>query len=131
MNFRCHDTRPGNLKFAAGQLVGIVNEQHCTAVVKWFNNDKGYGFLVDQDGQDVFVHQTNLLMDGYRYLIEGQEVEYLPVTSDRGPSSAEVVPLGDAESMVMVPLDPVLAAKVLCEVFSSDQLFSLSSELDC
>lgn len=105
--------------------------ERCNAVVKWFNNDKGYGFLVDQDGQDVFVHHTNLMMDGYRYLIEGQEVEYLPVTSDRGASSAEVVPLGDAESMVMVPLDPVLAAKVLRDVFSTDQLFSLSSELDC
>ena len=101
----------------------------CTAVVKWFNNDKGYGFLVDPDGRDVFVHHTNLMMDGYRYLIEGQEVEYLPVMSDRGPSSAEVVPLGDAESMVMIPLDPELAATVLREVFSEEDLEIIAADL--
>ena len=67
-----------------------------TAVVKWFNNYKGFGFLVDQDGRDVFVHHTDLMMDGYRYLVEGQEVEYLPVTTGRGLSSAEVVPLTTA-----------------------------------
>ena len=101
----------------------------CTAVVKWFNNDKGYGFLLDQNGQDVFVHHTNLMMDGYRYLIEGQKVEYLPTTTNRGPSSAEVVPLTSPESVVMVPLDPELAARVLREVFSADDLELIASDL--
>lgn len=100
-----------------------------TAVVKWFNNEKGYGFLLDQNGQDVFVHHTNLMMDGYRYLVEGQEVEYLPVNTGRGLSSAEVVPLAESQSMVMLPLDPLLAVKVLHEVFTENELQLITEAL--
>ena len=44
--------------------------------VKWFNNQKGYGFISDAEGHDVFVHYSGLNMDGFKTLEEGQEVEY-------------------------------------------------------
>ena len=44
--------------------------------VKWFNADKGYGFIAVDGGRDVFVHHTAILMDGYRSLEEGQRVEF-------------------------------------------------------
>lgn len=44
--------------------------------VKWFNNAKGYGFIIDEDGQEVFVHHTGIFMTGFRTLSEGQTVEY-------------------------------------------------------
>ena len=44
--------------------------------VKWFNNQKGYGFISDGEGKDVFVHYTGLNMEGFRTLDEGAEVEY-------------------------------------------------------
>jgi cold shock protein len=48
-----------------------------TGMVKWFNNGKGFGFIVPDDGSgDVFVHHTNIAMEGYRSLEEGQKVEF-------------------------------------------------------
>ena len=44
--------------------------------VKWFNNQKGYGFISDESGKDVFVHYTGLNMDGFKTLDEGQAVEF-------------------------------------------------------
>ena len=47
-----------------------------TGTVKWFNSDKGYGFISLEDGADVFVHYSAIQMDGYRTLDEGQRVEF-------------------------------------------------------
>lgn len=47
-----------------------------TGTVKWFNSEKGYGFISRQDGADVFVHYSAIQMDGYRSLDEGQRVEF-------------------------------------------------------
>ena len=44
--------------------------------VKWFNNQKGYGFISDEEGKDVFVHYSGITMEGFKSLEEGQEVEY-------------------------------------------------------
>lgn len=44
--------------------------------VKWFNNQKGYGFITDSDGKDVFVHHSNIVMDGFRYLNEDDIVSF-------------------------------------------------------
>ena len=62
------------------------------AVVKWFNNEKGFGFLVDSQGSDVFVHYRHIDPgeDGYKTLREGEQVEYQPVRTDKGWSAAEV-----------------------------------------
>ncbi|WEG73012.1 cold-shock protein [Vagococcus intermedius] len=61
--------------------------------VKWFNNEKGFGFI-EIDGQDdVFVHFSAIQGDGFKSLEEGQEVEFTVVEGDRGPQAAEVTKL--------------------------------------
>jgi len=61
--------------------------------VKWFNKDKGYGFIERDDGGDVFVHFSAIQEDGFKTLLEGQEVEFDIVEGDRGSQAANVVKL--------------------------------------
>lgn len=61
--------------------------------VKWFNNQKGYGFISDEAGNDVFVHYTGLNMEGYKTLEEGQSVEYDVTDGEKGPQAVNVVKL--------------------------------------
>ena len=61
--------------------------------VKWFNNQKGYGFISDEQGNDVFVHYSGLNMDGFKSLEEGQAVEFDVVEGNRGEQAANVVKL--------------------------------------
>jgi CspA family cold shock protein len=58
--------------------------------VKWFNADKGYGFIAVDGGRDVCVHFSAIQMDGYRSLEEGQRVEFDIEQSDRGPQASAV-----------------------------------------
>ena len=59
--------------------------------VKWFNEKKGYGFIVpDEGGKDLFVHHSNITMDGFRTLQEGQKVEYEAVQGQKGPEATKV-----------------------------------------
>ena len=58
--------------------------------VKWFNADKGYGFIAVDGGRDVFVHFSAIQMDAYRSLEEGQRVEFDIEQSDRGPQASAV-----------------------------------------
>ncbi len=58
--------------------------------VKWFNSEKGYGFIRVDGGNDVFVHYTAINGDGYRTLEEGQQVEFDIVEGQRGPQAANV-----------------------------------------
>lgn len=58
--------------------------------VKWFNAEKGYGFLSAEEGGDVFVHYSALEMEGYKTLKEGQAVEFEIVEGDKGPQAANV-----------------------------------------
>jgi CspA family cold shock protein len=55
--------------------------------VKWFNNEKGYGFIAVDDGPDVFVHYTAIQADGYRSLDENQRVEFTVVQGTKGPQA--------------------------------------------
>ena len=61
--------------------------------VKWFNAEKGYGFIENEEGGDVFVHFSAIAMDGYKTLEEGQEVTFDIVESNnnKGPQAANVV----------------------------------------
>ncbi|MBO9129948.1 cold-shock protein CspD [Bacillus sp. 165] len=59
--------------------------------VKWFNAEKGFGFIEREDGDDVFVHFSAIQIDGYKTLEEGQEVEFEIVEGNRGPQAANVV----------------------------------------
>ncbi|EEO2628276.1 cold-shock protein CspD [Listeria monocytogenes] len=58
--------------------------------VKWFNNEKGYGFIESDDGEDIFVHFTAIQGDGYKSLEEGQAVTFEVVEGNRGAQAANV-----------------------------------------
>lgn len=58
--------------------------------VKWFNNEKGYGFIARDGGADVFVHYSAIQSDGYRSLTEGQKVEFAVENGPKGLQAAEV-----------------------------------------
>ena len=59
--------------------------------VKWFNAEKGFGFIEREDGDDVFVHFSAIESEGFKTLEEGQEVEFEIVEGARGPQAANVV----------------------------------------
>ena len=61
--------------------------------VKWFNAEKGFGFIEVEGENDVFVHFSAINQEGYKSLEEGQSVEYEVVEGDRGPQAANVVKL--------------------------------------
>jgi CspA family cold shock protein len=63
--------------------------------VKWFNSEKGYGFIAPEQGEDVFVHFSAIQMTGYRTLDEGQAVEYEVLRGPKGAHAANVRPLGE------------------------------------
>jgi CspA family cold shock protein len=58
--------------------------------VKWFNDTKGYGFIHSEEGQDVFVHQSEIQAEGFRSLKEGQEVEFELAEGEKGPKATNV-----------------------------------------
>jgi CspA family cold shock protein len=62
-------------------------------VVKWFNSTKGYGFLQQEDGPDVFVHYSAITEEGFRNLEEGERVEFSIVEGPKGLQASEVVKL--------------------------------------
>ena len=59
--------------------------------VKWFNDTKGYGFITQSGGDDVFVHFSAIISDGFRTLAEGDEVEFDLQQTDRGLQAAKVI----------------------------------------
>lgn len=64
-----------------------------TGKVKWFNAEKGYGFITTDEGKDVFVHYSAIQSDGFKTLDDGQAVSFDVVESDRGPQASNVVKL--------------------------------------
>ena len=61
--------------------------------VKWFNDEKGYGFITRDGGNDVFVHFRSIVGEGRRTLVEGQAVSFLEVDGQKGPQAEQVTPL--------------------------------------
>ncbi|MCT4583965.1 MAG: cold-shock protein [Peptostreptococcaceae bacterium] len=59
--------------------------------VKWFNAQKGFGFISKEDGSDIFVHYSAISMDGFRTLEEGSSVEFEIVEGQKGPQASNVV----------------------------------------
>ena len=79
--------RPGGT-WSQGEL------QMAKGSVKWFNDQKGYGFIVPEDGgKDLFVHHTNIQMNGFKTLKEGQKVEFDAAEGKKGPEATNVKPL--------------------------------------
>ena len=64
--------------------------QRETGTVKWFNAQKGYGFIARDAGGDIFVHYSAIQADGFRNLAEGDRVEFVVEEKDRGPAAAQV-----------------------------------------
>jgi CspA family cold shock protein len=64
-----------------------------TGTVKWFNNDKGYGFIARDEGPDVFVHHSAIQMNGFRTLTEGQRVEFEVTAGEKGDQARNVRPI--------------------------------------
>jgi len=60
--------------------------------VKWFNQRKGYGFISTADGQDIFVHYTNISGEGFKTLAEGDSVSFDIAEGEKGPRAENVVP---------------------------------------
>ena len=61
--------------------------------VKWFNNQKGFGFISDEQGNDVFVHYSGIQSNGFKSLEEGQEVEFEVIEGQKGPKAVNDVKL--------------------------------------
>lgn len=58
--------------------------------VKWFNNKRGWGFIVKEDGEDIFVHYSAIKGDGFKSLAEGQRVQFEIEEGEKGPAAANV-----------------------------------------
>lgn len=58
--------------------------------VKWFNNQKGYGFICNEEGKDIFVHYSGIVMDGFKTVSEGDEVEFEIVEGEKGIQAINV-----------------------------------------
>jgi CspA family cold shock protein len=67
--------------------------QLAQGTVKWFSNEKGYGFIAREGAEDVFVHFSAITSDGYKSLTEGQRVEFEVVQGPKGAQAANVQPL--------------------------------------
>ena len=64
-----------------------------TGTVKWFNAEKGFGFITDENGKDVFAHFSQIQKDGFKSLEEGEAVSFDVVEGQKGPQAANIVSL--------------------------------------
>ena len=69
----------------------MENDQKQSGKVKWFNDQKGYGFIARENDADVFVHHTAIQMEGFRTLHEGEFVMYDLTDGNKGPQAANVI----------------------------------------
>jgi CspA family cold shock protein len=70
-----------------------IKEIYMKGTVKWFDSDKGYGFISSEEGKDIFVHFSAIQSEGYKSLQEGDQVEFDVNDGDRGPQAANVTKL--------------------------------------
>lgn len=70
----------------------VENMSTVTGTVKWFNETKGYGFIAQEDGPDVFVHFSAIQGDGFKTLTDGQKVEFTVTDGQKGPQAENVHP---------------------------------------
>jgi len=71
----------------------IIMSNTTTGVVKWFNEEKGFGFIEQQSGPDVFAHYSAISGDGFKTLAEGQQVEFSVTQGQKGPQAENIRPL--------------------------------------
>ena len=68
--------------------------ERTTGTVKWFNSSKGYGFISQENGDDVFVHFQSIISDGYKTLNDNDKVEFVVTHGQKGPQATEVKVIG-------------------------------------
>jgi CspA family cold shock protein len=68
-----------------------MSDQRVSGTVKWFNDDKGFGFIEREDGKDVFVHHSAIAMEGFKSLKEGQKVTMEVTEGQKGPQAENVM----------------------------------------
>ena len=79
---------------SAGSIHLVGERAMARGKVKWFNDAKGYGFIEQEGGEDVFVHFSAIAMDGFKTLVEGQEVEFEIQAGAKGLHAANVQRIG-------------------------------------
>jgi CspA family cold shock protein len=124
------ECRPvGNAGFCCGETQrkkgGFLSMPQGT--VKWFNSEKGYGFISpDEGGEDLFVHHTGIAGSGFKSLDEGEKVDYEAVRGRRGMQAENVSKVASGRSFekqtLTVPLEVEEAARVLAEHFDPEEL---------
>ena len=77
----------------AGTWLQVGGRVLAQGTVKWFSNEKGYGFIEREDGDDLFVHYSEITMDGYKTLVQGQAVEFEITEGDKGLQASTVKPV--------------------------------------
>ena len=77
------------IKFAEGV---DMSEERVSGTVKWFNDKKGFGFIEQENGEDVFVHFSAIKGDGFKTLKEGQKVTMVVTQGEKGAQAADVIP---------------------------------------
>src|SRR5262245_53656415 len=90
----CSTKRPGEWSYPVGATQGVTKDMASTVgTVKWFNSEKGYGFIECEGAADVFVHFSAIVGDGYRTLNEGQRVEFDVAPGRKGEEAQNVRPI--------------------------------------
>lgn len=69
------------------------------AKVKWFNNEKGYGFIEVEGQDDIFIHYSNIIKEGYKTLKEGQLVEFDLIKTDKGNQAKNIKPIKELQTI--------------------------------
>jgi CspA family cold shock protein len=86
---RCGELVPSG---QVGCIEVTMSEERVSGTVKWFNDDKGFGFIEREDGKDVFVHHSAIVSEGFRTLKEGQKVTMEVTQGQKGPQAENVIP---------------------------------------
>lgn len=70
--------------------MSIKEQQKQTGTIKWFKNDKGFGFVINESGEDVFIHYREIVGDGFKTLATGQQIQFIQLSGEKGLQASQV-----------------------------------------